>query len=185
MPEVAVYCASAQHLDAVYRNDAARLGRGLAELGFGLVYGGGDVGLMREVARAVHAHGGHVAGYIPEKLMAIEGRAYDISDELVVTATMQERKRSIFSRAHAFVALAGGLGTIEEFMEVATLRKLDYHDKPIVLVNTAGFWDDFLRFLQHTVDTGFSPPLDRLFHVARDAGEALAILDRAMRSAAD
>ena len=176
--EVAVYCASADGISEAFKADARALGAGLARRGMRLVYGGGDVGLMREVARAVHDAGGHVVGYIPERLMAIEGRAYDIADELVVTKTMQERKRSIFGRSDAFVALPGGLGTIEEFTEVTTLRKLGYHNKPIVLVNHSGFWDGFLAFLQQTTDMGFSPALDELFHVASDAGETLEILER-------
>jgi cytokinin riboside 5'-monophosphate phosphoribohydrolase len=176
MKHVAVYCASSETIDQTYREDARSLGHGLADLGLGLVYGGGSVGLMGELARAVHARGGHVTGYIPSKLMAVEGRAYDIADELIVTETMQERKRSIFGRSEAFLALAGGLGTIEEFMEVATLRKLGYLDKPIFLVNTRGFWDGLLEFLAHTEREGFSPDLRPIFQTVPDAAGALAAL---------
>ena len=176
MPEVAVYCASATGIADEFREDARLLGREMARRGWRLVYGGGNVGLMGEIARTMHAEGGYVAGYIPDRLMAIEGRAFAIADELIVTDTMQERKRSIFSRADAFVVLAGGMGTLEEFMEVLTLRKLGYHDKPIVLVNTRGFWDTFLRFMAETEDSGFSPPLAPLFTVARDATHAANVL---------
>jgi hypothetical protein len=176
--EVAVYCASASGLAEVYLEDARALGRGMAQSGMALVYGGGSVGLMGEIARAVHEHAGTVVGYIPERLMAIEGRAYDIADELIVTATMQERKRSIFERVDAFVVLAGGIGTLEEFMEVATLRKLGYHNKPIIVVNTAGFWDPFFAFLGHTEKTGFSPPLSDLYLSVPDGPAALQALKR-------
>jgi uncharacterized protein (TIGR00730 family) len=176
--EVAVYCASASGLAEVYLEDARVLGRGMARSGMALVYGGGNVGLMGEIARAVHDHAGTVIGYIPERLMAIEGRAYDIADELIVTATMQERKRSIFERVDAFVVLAGGIGTLEEFMEVATLKKLGYHDKPIVLVNTAGFWDGLLKFLDHARNEGFSPPLADIYVAVPDATAALRLLER-------
>ena len=178
--EVAVYCASANRIDAAYREEARALGRGLARSGYRLVYGGGNVGLMGEVARSVHEQGGNVVGYIPEKLMAIEGRAYAIADELIVTATMQERKRSIFGRVDAFVVLAGGIGTIEEFLEVLTLRKLGYHDKPIVLVNTCGYWDGLIGFLKQTEEQGFSPPLAPLFHVSPTSAECLNFLDHAL-----
>lgn len=176
MKEVAVYCASASGLAEVYLEDARVLGRGLAQSGLSLVYGGGNVGLMGETARAVHEHGGTVVGYIPERLMAIEGRAYDIADELIVTATMQERKRSIFERVDAFVVLAGGIGTLEEFMEVATLKKLGYHDKPIILVNTGGFWNGLLTFLDHTVEEGFSPVLGDIYTSVPDGSAALRVL---------
>lgn len=174
--EVAVYCASASGLAEVYCEDARALGRGMAQSGMALIYGGGSVGLMGEIARAVHEHNGTVIGYIPERLMAIEGRAYDIADELIVTATMQERKRSIFERVDAFVVLAGGVGTLEEFMEVATLRKLGYHDKPIILVNTDGFWDRLLTFLDHTEKEGFSPPLGDIYTTVPDGSAALRVL---------
>lgn len=176
MKEVAVYCASASDLRDAYLREARELGKALAVNGLALVYGGGNVGLMGEIARSVHENKGYVAGYIPERLMAIEGRAYDIADELIVTRTMQERKRSIFGRADAFVVLPGGLGTLEEFLEVATLRKLGYHGKPIILINTDGYWDQLLVFLAHTEQEGFSPSLTDLYTVVPDARAAVEIL---------
>ncbi|NNE69174.1 MAG: TIGR00730 family Rossman fold protein [Rhodothermales bacterium] len=180
MKEVAVYCASASDLAESYRQEARDLGVGLAASGLALVYGGGNVGLMGEIARSVHERGGYVAGYIPERLMAIEGRAYDVADELIVTQTMQERKRSIFGRADAFVVLAGGLGTLEEFLEVATLRKLGYHDKPIILINTGGFYNRLLDFFAHTETEGFSPSLEGLYAVVPDAARAVELLQSAL-----
>jgi cytokinin riboside 5'-monophosphate phosphoribohydrolase len=180
--EVAVYCASSTRIGEPFRSAARRVGEGLAALGHGLVYGGGNVGLMREVAVGVHDAGGHVAGYIPAALMAIEGRAYAIADELVVTDTMQIRKHSIFSRADAFLTLAGGVGTLEEFMEVVTLRKLGYHNKPIVLLNTAGFYDQLLGFLQYTVQQGLTPSLNQLFEVASTSTEALNLIERQLEA---
>lgn len=176
MREVAVYCASASNLDDVFLEEARALGRGLAAAGVSLVYGGGSVGLMGEVARAAHTQGGHVIGYIPEKLMAIEGRAYGLADELVVTQTMQERKRRIFERVDAFVVLPGGVGTLEEFLEVATLRKLGYHNKPVILVNTEGFYTKLVAFLDHTTASGFSPPLEDIYTVVPDAEGVLDAL---------
>jgi len=172
---IGVYCASSDRVDAKYRASAEALGRLLAEGGHTLVYGGGNVGLMGVVARAVHAYGGRVYGVIPEALKEIEGVAYEVADELVITQTMQERKKLIFTRAEAFIVLPGGFGTLEEFMEVLTLRHLGYHDKPIALVNTDGFYDPLLALCEHFYREHFARERMRsLFHVAADPAEALA-----------
>jgi uncharacterized protein (TIGR00730 family) len=174
---IGVFCASSDRIDASYGATAAELGRELAARGHGLIYGGGNTGLMGHVARAMHGAGGRVVGYIPARLMSIEGRAFDIADELVVTDTMHERKVGIFERADAFVILPGGIGTLEEFLEIVTLRHLGYHDKPIVLLDDDGFYRTLVRFLDETVERGFSPPLGHLFHVARSVVDALDWLD--------
>ncbi len=160
---ITVYCASSNHIDGSYLDVAEEMGRLLAERSLTLVYGGGDVGLMGVMARTVHRLGGKVVGVIPRSLQAIEGRAYEIADELLVTETVRERKKIMFERADAYVALAGGIGTLEEFLEVITLRKLGYHDRPVALVNTRGFYDGLLEFFG-TMETerfldSTSPPL--------------------------
>lgn len=171
---VGVYCASSNHLDRVYFDAAAAMGRMLARRGYTLLYGGGNVGLMGEMARAVHGHGGRVVGYIPRALRQVDGVPYSDADELIVTETMQERKRHIFTRADAFVVLPGGFGTMEEFMEVLTLKQLGYHNKPITLVNTAGFFEPLLALADHFYRTRFAGKHTRqLFHVAPDPGDAL------------
>lgn len=178
--QIAVYCASSNRVLDAYADDAARLGRAMAARGHGLVYGGGAVGLMGVVARAVHEAGGHVFGVIPEALKAREGIAYDLADELVVTDTMAERKRLMFTRADAFAVLPGGIGTLEEFFEVFTLRALGYHGKPIVLVNTDGFYDDLLAFLDRLRRDGFVHLHDAWpFVVAATPEEALDVLEAA------
>ena len=175
---ICVYCSSSNRIHADYFEAAARAGRLLAERGHTLVYGGGSVGLMGAVARAVHKGGGHVVGAIPEALRQIEGVAYEVADELAVTETMQERKAILFTRADAFLILPGGFGTLEEFMEVLTLRTLGYHHKPIVLVNTAGFYDPLLRLFEHFYAGGFARERVRtLYHVAEDPEAALDYLD--------
>ena len=153
--QIAVYCASSNRVLGAYAGDAERLGRAMAARGHGLVYGGGAVGLMGAVARAVHEGGGHVVGIIPEALKVREGIAYELADEMVVTETMSERKRLMFTRADAFVVLPGGIGTLEEFFEVVTLHALGYHAKPIALVNTGGFFDDLVAFLDRLRADGF------------------------------
>ena len=175
---ICVYCSSSNRIHADYFEAASRAGRLLAERGHTLVYGGGRVGLMGAVARAVHERGGRVVGAIPEALRQVEGVAYELADELVITATMQERKAILFTRADAFLVLPGGFGTLEELLEVLTLRVLGYHHKPIALVNTAGFYDPLLGFFEHVYADGFAREQVRaLYHVAESPEAALDYLD--------
>lgn len=153
---VTVYCSSSNEIDASYVEAAQTLGRLFAERHVQLVNGGGSVGLMGEMARSVHDNGGRVVGVIPLALKEIEGRAYEASDELILTETMRERKRIMYERSDGYVALAGGYGTLEEFLEVLTLRKLRYHDKNIVLLNTNGFYDELLAFFDKMTNDGFA-----------------------------
>jgi uncharacterized protein (TIGR00730 family) len=174
---VCVFCASAGGLPEVHRAAARELGAELAGRGHRLVYGGGNVGLMGEVARSVHTHGGTVVGVIPQGLVDRE-LAYDPADELLVTTTMRERKAEMDARADAFVALPGGLGTLEELLEVLTLRQLRLHDRPIVLVNVAGYWDPFLSMVADMVDQGFAPLGEgALFQVAKTPAEAVDLAE--------
>ena len=122
---------------------------------------------MGELARSVHDHGGTVVGVIPQGLVDRE-LAYDPADELLVTETLRERKAEMDARADAFVALPGGFGTLEELLEVLTLRQLRLHDRPIVLVNVAGYWDPFLAMVSEMVAQGFAPLGEgALFQVAK------------------
>ncbi len=174
MKTICVYCSSSGRIDTRYVEAAEALGRLLAARGYALVYGGGSVGLMGTVARAVHAGGGRVGGVIPEALKSKEGIAYDAADELVVTETMAERKTEMYRRADAFVTLPGGFGTLEEFMEILTLRQLGYHRKPLVLVNTDGFYDTLLRFFGELHEGGFAHRARAdLYHVAATPEDAL------------
>lgn len=120
----------------------------MAETGVGLVYGGGSLGLMGEVARAVIAGGGHVTGIIPEFLVKKERMLTEVN-ELIVTANMHERKMSMFDHADGFVALPGGVGTLEELVEITTWAQLDRHAKPIILCNIKGYWDPLLSLFSH------------------------------------
>jgi len=177
---VCVYCSASNRIDDVYPPVAEALGIGLAERGYRLVYGGGSVGLMGTVARAVHERDGTVVGVIPEKLKAKEGIAYDLADELIVTETMSERKQKTHVLSDAFVILPGGFGTLEEFLEVLTLRQLAYHDHPIVLVNTGGFFDALLTFFQQLQDEQFAHrDVSQLIHVADTPKDALNHIDTA------
>jgi hypothetical protein len=175
---VCVYCSSSDRIDDAFRPVAEALGAGLAARGHTLVYGGGDVGLMGVLARAVHDGGGRVVGVIPERLKVVEGVAYHLADELIVTDTMSARKQIMMRRAEAFVVLPGGFGTLEELMEVMTLRFLGYHARPIVLVNTDGFYDDLLAFFDRLHEAHFARTrATGLLHVAPTPADALAHLD--------
>ena len=170
---ICVYASSSDALDPVYCEAAEHLGALIARRGHRLIYGAGQVGLMGVVARAVHAHGGHVIGVIPERLRALE-LAYEGADELIVTETMRERKAIMESRADAFIALPGGFGTIEELVEVVVLRQLHYHDKPIVLLNTNGVYDALLSFFHRLHDDHFIKESHfGLFHIAKGLRDAI------------
>jgi uncharacterized protein (TIGR00730 family) len=124
------------------------LGKALADAEIGLVYGGGSLGLMGEVARAVLDNSGHVTGIIPEFLANRERMLTDVN-ELVVTADMHERKMTMFARSSGFVALPGGLGTLEELAEISTWAQLGQHQKPIILCNIEGYWDPLVTLFDH------------------------------------
>jgi uncharacterized protein (TIGR00730 family) len=145
---VCVYCGSGKGLDPAYAIAARKLGKALADNGCRLVYGGGSLGLMGEVARATLGGGGKVTGIIPDFLGAREMMLKDV-DELIVVESMHVRKQLMFDRADAFVALPGGIGTLEELVEQLTWSQLGRHSKPIVVANIKGFWDPFLKLLEH------------------------------------
>lgn len=166
---VCVYCGSGLGLNPAYKEAAQALGAGLAANGIGLVYGGGSLGLMGEVARATIDHGGHVTGIIPNFLVEKEAMLRDV-DEVIVTENMHQRKQLMFDRSDAFVALPGGVGTLEELVEQLTWVQLGRHTKPVVVANIEGFWTPFLKLLTHMkADTFIRPGLEVQFTVVDDA----------------
>lgn len=146
--KLCVYCGSGNGRNPAYLEAARTLGAALAANGIGLVYGGGSLGLMGEVARAVLEGGGHVTGIIPEFLANRERMLTDVS-ELVVTADMHERKMTMFARSTGFVALPGGLGTLEELAEISTWAQLGQHAKPIILCSIDDYWQPLVTLLDH------------------------------------
>lgn len=176
---VCVYCGSRKGDDPEWRRAAERLGRGLAERGIELVYGGGTIGLMGEVADAAIAAGGRVTGIIPDHLDKHEIGHRGVS-ELLVVESMHERKRLMFERADAFVILPGGIGTLDETFEIVTWRQLHLHDKPVLLVNQEGYWEPFLKLIDHIVERDFaSVGIRRLFGVVDDVDQVFAALEAA------
>ncbi|MCR9120868.1 MAG: TIGR00730 family Rossman fold protein [Phyllobacteriaceae bacterium] len=154
---ICVYCGSSPGTDDSYGNAAYRLGNAIAAAGLRLVYGGGTKGLMGAVSRGVMEGGGKVTGIIPKFLMHKEATedALGTLDELIVTDDMHERKHAMFERSDAFVTLPGGIGTLEEVIEIMTWAQLGRHTKPIVLANMGGFWNPLTTLLDHMRDSGF------------------------------
>jgi uncharacterized protein (TIGR00730 family) len=166
-----VFCGSADAADPAFLAAASVLGKALAEAGIKLVYGGGGVGLMGAVARAAHESGGEVLGVIPTFLVGKE-RALETVEHIIVD-NMHERKMLMFQRSDAFVILPGGIGTLEEAVELLSWRRLDLHAKPVVFFNPRGFWDPLYRLFQHTVDENLTPPEFMDAWISVDAIEAV------------
>jgi uncharacterized protein (TIGR00730 family) len=154
---VCVYCGSGPGTNPLFVEAAVALGKAFAENDVRLVYGGGSLGLMGAVAKSTLDHGGSVTGIIPEFLTAREN-ALSRVQEMIVTPDMHERKRLMFERSDAFVALPGGIGTLEELVEQLTWQQLGRHSKPVLLANIDGFWEPLLALLTHMRATQFIRP---------------------------
>ena len=154
---VCVYCGSSPGRDEAYVKAGHLLGRSLAKSGLRLIYGGGTKGIMGAVADGALKAGGKVTGIIPRFLINKEATetALDRLDELLITDNMHERKHRMFEKSDAFVALPGGIGTVEEIVEIMTWAQLGHHRKPIVFANIKGFWDPMLSLIEHMADEGF------------------------------
>lgn len=175
---VCVFCGSGFGSEPIFRQSAEELGRLLAESGTRLVYGGGSHGLMGEVANSVLRHGGYVTGIIPDflrsKEIMLEG-----AQEMIVTHDMHERKRLMFEKADAFVALPGGIGTLEELVEQMTWSQLGQHDKPILMANIAGFWKPLLVLLAHMREFHFiRQSLEIQYLVSENVADILPMLEQ-------
>lgn len=151
---ICVFCGSGSGKDPVFVAAARTLGQRLTEAGVGLVYGGGSLGLMGEIAKSVLKHKGHVTGIIPSFLSEKERMLRDVN-ELIVVEDMHQRKQLMFERSDAFVALPGGIGTLEELVEQLTWAQLGRHTKPIVIANIAGYWDSLCALLDHMRSESF------------------------------
>lgn len=174
---VCIYGASSDAIPAKYFEAADRLGALMAENDYTLVFGGGAIGLMGAVARSIHRCGGSVVGVIPEFMMDW-GVAYELSDELVVTADMRERKATMELMADAFIALPGGFGTLEEMLEIITLKQLGRMNKPIVFVNVGGFYDCLNATFERMYEQSFAKPEYReLYYLASDPADAIRYLE--------
>lgn len=179
-PRVAVFCGSQDGTDPVYAAAARRLGRGLAERGWGLVYGGAQVGTMGAVADGALEAGGKVYGVIPHRLGSHEIAHHGLT-ELFMVDSMHARKAMMAWLSRAFLVLPGGYGTLDELFEALTWRQLGYHDKPIGLVNVAGFYDALIDHAGRAIEQGFLREQHReLFFVESSPDEALVALEPAL-----
>lgn len=175
MPAITVYCSSSTALDPEFHGPARTVGGELARRGITLVYGGGSVGLMGEIARACREAGGRVVGVITRRLVDME-RADHACDELVIVDTMRERKRLLEDRANALLVLPGGIGTYEEFFEILVGRHLGEHAKPIGVLNVRGYYNPLVAMIEHGIEHRFiHPSMREKFMIAPDA---LALIDR-------
>lgn len=171
-----VYCGSSRGTNPNFIPLAKELGRELAERNIRLVYGGGRVGLMGACADGVMAHGGEVVGIIPQHLQDREIGHTGLS-ELKVVDNMHTRKRMMFDLSDAFCVLPGGLGTLEEFFEIVTWRQLGMHDKPIIVLNLDGYWDNLIGMIDSIIDDGFAQPAARqYFSVVNSIGRLFDML---------
>ncbi|MEO1490997.1 MAG: TIGR00730 family Rossman fold protein [Pseudomonadota bacterium] len=174
---VCLFCGSRTGNNPAFVEAARTLGSELARRQFRLVYGAGDRGLMGEAARAMQAAGGAVTGVIPQYLVDLEVGKTDI-DDYIVTTDMHERKMLMFQRSDAVVTLPGGPGTLDEIIEVLTWRQLGLHTKPIVAVNSEGYWDPLKALLEHVIAQGFADEsLGKLINFVPDAAAAVDVLD--------
>jgi uncharacterized protein (TIGR00730 family) len=153
---VCVYCGSSESTEPAYLDLATRFGAALAARGLRMIYGGGSIGLMGRCAKAVWGGGGDVLGVMPKFLERREIVLEDVPHRMV--DTMHERKQIMFEESDAFVVLPGGIGTLEEAVEMLSWRRLDLHKKPIVFLSEDGFWDPFFSLMQHTIDVRLTPP---------------------------
>jgi uncharacterized protein (TIGR00730 family) len=170
---VTVYCGSVDGTDPAYLAEARALGAAIAAAGLGLVYGGASAGLMGAVADAALAGGAEVIGVLPDVLAGKE-IAHTGLTRLELVSTMHERKARMAALADAFLILPGGYGTLEELLEIVTWAQLHLHNKPVILINTTGYWDGFLEFLDSAVAAGFLKPKNRaLLQVSTGANDAV------------
>ena len=173
---ICVYCGSRDGTDPAYADAADALGAAIAAQGWRLVYGAGDVGLMGRVARASQTAGAETFGVIPTHLLNLEVGKRDLT-RFVITETMHERKKVMFMNADAVIVLPGGAGSLDELFEVLTWRQLGLHDKPIVLLNVAGYWDPLIALVDHVIAQGFAAPSLRDFlSVAQDVPGTVKLL---------
>ncbi len=175
---ITVFCSARESIDGIYFIAAKALGHAIAANHWSLVFGGNNCGLMRAVAEGCRARGGRVVGITPQ--LMVDQNIHDTKcDELVVTACMRTRKHQLEARGDAFVILPGGLGTFEELFEIIVGRQLGYHDKPIVFLNTANYYDPLLAMIEHGIEAQFIRERCReLYHVSKTVDDAMFYLHK-------
>ncbi len=175
---VCVFSSSSSAVNSVYRDTTIELGKRLGQEGFGLIFGGADVGLMGVIARTAQNHGARVTGVIPESLVE-KGIVYQEADELIVSNNLRDRKEIIESKSDAFIALPGGFGTLEEIIEILTLKQLQLHNKPIVFINTNGYYDNLIAQFEIGYQENFAKKdFKELYYVSKFVEDAIDYIKR-------
>lgn len=175
---ICIYCGSSSGRDPIFTQAAQDLGRMMANEGIRLVYGGGKLGLMGEIAQSVIDHGGEVCGIIPDFLRDKE-QTFEAAQEVIVVPDMHTRKRMMFEKADAFVAMPGGIGTLEELVEMMTWAQLGRHNKPILMLSINGFWHPLLSLCAFMREQGFiRPSLELSYQVAERAEDVIPMLQK-------
>ena len=176
MKNICVYCSSSSVVKPVYFTAARELGILLAQNDYTLIYGGARVGLMGELAHAVHSQKGRIVGVIPE---AIRKRdiVYEQADEIIYTKDLRDRKAVMDSRSDAFMCLPGGFGTLEEMLEIVTFKQLQLHNRPLVFINTGGFYDRLISFFEYMYEEDFAKYVYKnLYYIARNSEMAIPFI---------
>ncbi len=182
---ICVYGASSRTIDASFTDEGYRLGFELAQHGHALVFGGGDTGMMGAVARGAHDGGAHVTGVAPA-FFNVDGVLYPECDEIIYTETMRQRKQRMEDLSEAFIVSPGGIGTFEEFFEILTLKQLAQTDKPLVILNTAGYYDAMLAMMREAIKTHFlTDGTMELIFVTDSITEALNYIEQYTAQAVD
>lgn len=170
---VCVFSSSSSAINSIYRDTATDLGKRLGQEGLNLIFGGADVGLMGVIARTAKDHGARVTGVIP-KLFVDKGISYQAADELIVSMNLRDRKEIIESRSDAFIALPGGFGTMEEIMEILTLKQLQLHNKPVVFINTNSYYDNLIAQFETGYQENFAKKkYEELYFISESANSAI------------
>ncbi len=170
---VCVFSSSSSAINSIYHDTAADLGKRLGQEGLNLVFGGADVGLMGVIARSAKNYGARVTGVIP-KVLLDKGIAYQAADELIVSTNLRDRKEIIESRSDAFIALPGGFGTMEEIMEILTLKQLQLHNKPVVFINTNSYYDNLIAQFETGYQENFAKKkYEELYYISESANSAI------------
>ena len=177
MKNICVYCSASNGLDKSYHSDAQKMGELLAENDYNLVYGGSDFGLMGEVAKAVKGGGGKVLGVMPKKLYEFVKHEGGNCDDFILTEEMRERKAKMDENSDAVIALAGGFGTLEEISEILDHKIIGYNTKPIIFLNTNGFYDNLFKFFEQIIAENFArKDVYKLYYLAKTPEDAIEYL---------
>ncbi len=173
---ICIFCSSSDSLEEIYYKEAEILGRLLAENGYNIVYGGSELGIMYKTAKAAKNSGAKITGVMPEKLFKKCGNK-SFCDEFYITTGMRERKAKLDEKSDAVIALAGGFGTLEELSEMIVQKQLRYNDKPIIILNTDGFYNNLLKFFDTIINKNFAEKnAKRIYFVAENPAEAVSYL---------